>query len=139
MKKSSTVWESFEKVDDKQVQCKLCSDILCYRGGTISMLSHLRSKHPCITQTQQLSSSSPGAVANQPKTNYSQKLQPTMANFVTLQRKCTPGWAETITSLITKMVAIDMMPAYTVDGKGFRKLMDILEPEYKVPSHQTIM
>ena len=62
-----------------------------------------------------------------------------MASFVTLQRKCTPGQAETITSLITKMFAIDMMPAYTVDGKGFRKLMDFLEPKYKVPSHQTSM
>ena len=62
-----------------------------------------------------------------------------MASFVTLQRNCAPGWAETITSLITKMVAVDMMPAYTVDGKGFRKLMDFLEPGYKVPSHQTIM
>ena len=36
------------------------------------------------------------------------------------------------------MVTVDMMPAYTVYGKGFRKPMDILEPEYEVPSHQTI-
>ena len=62
-----------------------------------------------------------------------------MANFVNLQRKCTPGRAETITSLITKIVALDMVPAYIMDEKGFRKLMDFLEPEYKVPSHQTAM
>ena len=86
MKKASLVWESFEKVDDKQVKCKLCFDNLSYRGGTSSMLSHLRSKHPCITQTQPLSSSSAGAVASQPKTTHGQKIQPTMASFVTLQR-----------------------------------------------------
>ena len=73
------------------------------------------------------------------KTTYSQKVQPKMANFVTLQRKCTPGRAETITSLITKIVALDMVPEYTMDEKGFRKLMDFLEPEYKVPFHQTAM
>eukprot|EP00112_Aurelia_sp_Birch-Aquarium-sp1_P012684 Seg2671.1 transcript_id=Seg2671.1/GoldUCD/mRNA.D3Y31 product="Zinc finger BED domain-containing protein 4" protein_id=Seg2671.1/GoldUCD/D3Y31 len=37
------------------------------------------------------------------------------------------------------MVALDMMPVYMVEGKGFRNLIDFLEPEYKVPSHQTIM
>ena len=75
----------------------------------------------------------------QAKTTQGQKVQPTMASFVTLQRKCNPGRQETITSLITKMVALDMMPVYMVEGKGFRNLMDFLEPEYKVPSHQTIM
>ena len=37
------------------------------------------------------------------------------------------------------MVALDMMPLYMVEGRGFRNLIDFLEPEYKVPSHQTIM
>ena len=37
------------------------------------------------------------------------------------------------------MVALDMMPVYMVEGKGFRNLMDFLEPECKVPLHQTIM
>ena len=38
MKKASPVWESFEKVDDKQVQCKFIALTLSYRGGTTSML-----------------------------------------------------------------------------------------------------
>ena len=144
MKKSSPVWESVEKVDDKQVKCKLCCETLSYHGGTSSMLSHLRSKHPAVTHTQprqqqQLSLTSAGAGPNQAKTTQGQKVQPTMASFLTLQRKCNPGRQETITSLITKMVALDMMPVDMVEGKGIRNLMDFLEPEHKVPSHQTIM
>ena len=108
------------------------------------MLSYLRSKHPAVTHTQprqqqQLSLASAGAGPSQAKTTQGQKVQPTMASFVTLQRKCNPGRQETITSLITKMVALDMMPVYMAEGNGFRNLMDFLEPEYKVPSHQTIM
>ena len=61
-----------------------------------------------------------------------------MTKYVTLQRKCNPGRTETITTLITKMIALDMLPSYMVEGKGFRKLLSFLEPEYKVPSHQTI-
>ena len=61
-----------------------------------------------------------------------------MTNYVTLQRKCNPGRTETITTLITKMIALDMLPSYMVEGKGFRELRSFLEPEYKVPSHETI-
>ena len=138
MKKSSPVWDSFEKINDKQVKCKFCLDVLSYRGGTSSMLSHLQSKHPSITQTQPLNCSSTRSVG-QPISNEGRAKQSTMANFVTLQKRCSPGWAETIISLIMKMVALDMMPVYTVEGKGFRQLMEFVEPEYKLPSHQTIM
>ena len=144
MKKSSPVWESFEKVDDKQVKCKLRCETLSYRGGTSSMLSHLRSKHPAVThnqpkQQQQLGLSCAGTGPSQSRTTQGQIVQPTMTSFVTLQRKCNPGRQETITSLITKMVALDMMPVSMVEGKGFRNLMEFLEPEYKALSHQTIM
>ncbi len=126
-------------MNEKQVKCKLCCDNLSYRGGTSSMLSHLQSKHPSVTndqQQQQVNFPSTGVTgSSQPKTNKGQTVQPTMASFVTLQRRCNPGRAESITSLITKMVALDMMPVYVVEGKGFRNLMDFLEPEYKVPSH----
>ena len=96
----------------------------------------MRNKHPFISQTQPLNSSSPGTVASQPKTTHGSKVHPTLTTFITLQGKCAPGRAETFALLITKMTAIDMMPAYTIDGKGFRKHMNILEPKYKVPSHQ---
>ena len=123
MKKSSPVWESFEKVNDKQVKCKLCCETLSYHGGTSSMLSYLRSKHPAVTHTptqqQQLNLSSAGAGPSQSKATQGQKVQPTMASSVTLQRKRNPGRQESITSLITKMVALDMMPVYMVEGKGF--------------------
>ena len=102
------------------------------------MLSHLRSRHPSITQTQPLNCSSTASVG-QPISNEGTTKQSTMANFVTVQKRYSPGRAETITSLITKMVALYMMPVYTVEGKGFRQPMEFLEPEYKLPSHQTIM
>ena len=124
MKKSSPVWESFEKVDNKQVKCKLCCENLSFRGGTSSMLSNLRSEHPAVTYTQprqqqQLNIFGGGAGPRQSKTTQGQKVQPMMASFVTLQRKCNPGRQETITSLITKMVALDMMPVYMAGGKDF--------------------
>ncbi len=39
-----------------------------------------------------------------------------------------------ISELIAEMVAIDFRPLCTVEGKGFIKLMNHIEPGYKVPS-----
>ena len=85
MKKANPVWESFEKVDDMQVKCKLALTLSTFAVELqSSMLSQLRDKHPCITQTMPLSSLSAGTVASQPKTTHGQQIQPTMASFVTL-------------------------------------------------------
>ena len=128
-KKASPVWEFFEKIDEKQVKCKLCNDCLSYRGGTSPMLSHIRSKHPTTTplvqQLQQSTSSQSGSSSSTETTavSFDRKNQPSVTNYVTLQRKCNPGRTETITTLITKMIALDMLPSYMVEGKGFRKLL----------------
>ncbi|XP_065054160.1 E3 SUMO-protein ligase ZBED1-like [Rhopilema esculentum] len=133
MKRSSLVWEYFAKIDEKQVKCKLCEDRLSYRGGTSSMLSHVRSKHPTVCQPQQQNVQIP--TSNQPPSRDSAsasavqssqhvpKNQQTMTNYMIGQRKCNS----------------DMMPTYMVEGKGFRQFMGFIEPDYKVPSHQTIM
>ena len=62
-----------------------------------------------------------------------------MTNYMIGQRKCNSGRAEQITTLIAKMVALDTMPTYMVEGKGFRQFMGFIEPDFKVPCHQTIM
>jgi len=34
---------------------------------------------------------------------------------------------------------MDMLPFSTVENKGFRKLMSVIEPDYKVPCRNTII
>ena len=43
-KKSSKVWEYFEKVkdDSKKVKCKLCQQLLSYHTTTTNMVYHLK-------------------------------------------------------------------------------------------------
>ena len=38
------VWTSFNKINEKEVQCKLCQVKLAYHGSTTTMHNHLRSK-----------------------------------------------------------------------------------------------
>ncbi len=40
-----------------------------------------------------------------------------------------------ISQKIVEIVARDLRPISVVDGEGFKKLINYIEPGYKVPSH----
>jgi hypothetical protein len=44
-----------------------------------------------------------------------------------------------IREALCEMIIIDEMPFMTVEGKGFQKLLRVLEPRFKVPSRYTVM
>ena len=50
-------------------------------------------------------------------------------------RVCPPERAITITKRIAEFVKRDLHPIIVVDGQGFTRLLNYLEPGYKVPSH----
>jgi len=39
-----------------------------------------------------------------------------------------------IREALCEMIIVDEMPFMTVEGKGFQKLLKVLEPRFKVPS-----
>ena len=61
-----------------------------------------------------------------------------MTGFVSKRSEFDSRRQEQTTLLITKMIAKDMLPISFVEGEGFRKLMDFVEPEFSVPSRKTI-
>jgi len=61
-----------------------------------------------------------------------------MVGFTVNPRRCDDLRAEKITALTAKMIAEDILPIQFIEGKGFRELMALLEPEYTVPCRQTM-
>ena len=53
-------------------------------------------------------------------------------------RRCPPARATRITELIAEMVARDLHPLSVVEGGGFRQLVNLIEPNYQVPSRPHI-
>ena len=48
-KKSSDVWEYYEKIKDApKSRCTLCNKELSYRGGTTNLRTHLECKHSLL-------------------------------------------------------------------------------------------
>ena len=84
------------------------------------MHSHLRARHPAEGADLGLSTN-----------------QPSMASFVTKRSKLDASRrAELTTSLISKMIAKDMLPISFVEGEGFRSSMAFVE--FTVPSRKSI-
>lgn len=115
----SSMWNYFDKTNESEVKCKLCNAKLAYHKSTTTMHTHLKAKHPTeiAKETSQ---------------------QPSITNFTVRSRRCDDKRVEETTTLITKMVAKDMLPISFVEGEGFRALMAFAEPEYTVPSRKTV-
>lgn len=116
----SEVWRYFTQVENK-VECQLCGMKLSYHGSTSVMRSHLQLRHQSIKLKDKVD-----------------EHQKSMTDFVTAKRKCDNSRKEQITQLVASMVSGDMLPLSFVEGAGFRRLMEFVEPEYSVPSRKTI-
>ena len=121
----SIVWEFFEKENAKEVRCKLCpmpGTTLAYHGGTTCMKNHLASHHKKEYASLALDST---------------KSQPTIQPFLKTKGSLTER-ANQIKRLIAEMVARDLRSINIVKGDGFTRVLNFLEPDYKVPSHTPI-
>ena len=130
-KHTSPIWEFFEpptKVnckDVKRVQCLLCIQQFADGGGTSNLMSHCK---------RNISRSTRGVYTND--SSKSCKTQSTLHSF---SRVCPLEHTTTITKCIAEFVAQDLCPISAVDGQGFTRLLNYLEPVYKVPSRPHVL
>ncbi|KAK7901339.1 hypothetical protein WMY93_018108 [Mugilogobius chulae] len=120
-RRKSTAWEHFTIQNETgSAKCKYCDAVLKYSSSTSSLLYHISSQHPGMS----------GAAA-------STSIQPTI-NAMLAQSRCSDAKAESITQGICHMIEKDMMPISMVEGPGFRELMSLVQPSYKMPSRSAI-
>ncbi|XP_061890314.1 E3 SUMO-protein ligase ZBED1-like isoform X1 [Entelurus aequoreus] len=123
-RKRSAVWEHFTLKED-DATCKICKAVLKYNNSTSSLNYHLKSLHAAVLGGESGGGARPG--------------QPSVAEaFSKRKAVCDDARAEGITQRICNMVEKDMLPISIVDGKGFRELMNYCEPDYQIPSRETI-
>ena len=115
------VWKHFEKFDEQnKAICKLCNKELAYRGGTINLREHLKSKQ---------------SLTYKPATT----TQATILKHTTLSscaklHFCSKAQLQAITDKIANMITLDLRPIHIVESEGFKDLMATLEPGYKIAS-----
>ena len=117
----SNAWKYFKRsADDKTVKCTLCSSEMTYTGGTTNMLNHLGLKHP----------------SEQKPSNNDKQFS--MDSFVNSPKKLSSSQSGKITQAIADMIIKDYVPLSIVESESFVNLMQIVAPDYKVPSRNTV-
>lgn len=126
----SAVWKYFtvDNQDDAKASCIICKGAIS-RGGkqkaafnTTNLIRHIRNKHP--TEYAEF-------VKAQPTTS-----QPTLLETLKKKEKMPHDCDKALntTRKIAKMIAMDNQPFSLVEDRGFRELLEYLEPRYEVPS-----
>lgn len=133
-RKPSPVWDVFKKTEEtsdgkniKKAMCSLCDEKLAYCGGTSNLSKHIEAKHPETYEK----------LFGDADTRSGSKKQLSMKSFQ--QKRCSASRSVEITRHIAEMVSRDLRPVAVVDGPGFIKLLNVLEPGYVVPSRPHIM
>ena len=98
--------------------CCFCCKELSYCGGMTNLTDHLMRNHPLKYTTE----------ADKNKVSTA-KIDTFVNKIVYLK-----SHAIKITNLMTEMLVIDLRPAAKVEGVGFGRLINYLEPNYRVPS-----
>ena len=142
----SAVWDHFKKGKDDP-ECQLCGKTVKNKGGnTSNLMSHLRTSHYMIYSTlqrkkQQTSSSLRNSVSSTTGDECSTR-KPSQPNIFEAMEKQSPlqssnKRAKEITDAIIHFLAKDSVPFNAVERPGFKNLLRVLEPCYKVPAKLT--
>lgn len=146
-KTTSPVWRffGFEAGDDgnpKNEEVAVCrigggcrrKTVLVRGGNTSNLLSHLRNHHP--KEFMEINQARKGKGAQ--KATKSSKGQASVVDLIEREVKyerSSRKWKQ-LTDSVAFCLAKDMLPMYTVEKKGFVRLLKTLDPKYELPSRK---
>jgi hypothetical protein len=144
---TSLVWQYFgykeDENDNDLPTCKLCLRKVRAAGGNTSNLRrHIKDHHPVesskIAKTKPDKRRADTANAGQSSESTSQRQQLSITDAFSKLQKYERGgkqWQK-LTNSVTKCLAKDMMPIYTVEKSGFQQLLKDFDPKYQLPSRK---
>jgi len=121
----SNVWKNFTKeINSNSATCDICSKTYVLKdGSTSSLRRHLMKDHNISLDTVSNSSCKRKSAD-----------QPTLVEFISKKHKLD---ASNITEHVAKLFIKDLQPLSIVEDEGFRSLMNLLAPDYDLPSRVT--
>ena len=139
---TSPVWAFFgleasadgKAVSPERVLCRLCkTPVQNKSSSTSNLFTHLKRHHPL--KHSELLTSTPQSSKHSKKSTHA---QPTITEAIertrTYQRR-SKKWQQ-LTDSVTYCLAKDMMPLYSVEKVGFRKMLHVFDPQYELPGRK---
>ena len=121
-------------INDDVAVCHQCNNNVRASGGNMSnLLSHLWIHHP--SKYTQVLQAQKDKVRESSTASSSSTSQATLPELFTKAQKYerTTRWRE-ITDSVTYCISKNMLPIYTAEKEGSRRLVDTLDLRYEIPS-----
>ncbi|KFM63234.1 Zinc finger BED domain-containing protein 4, partial [Stegodyphus mimosarum] len=144
--KRSIVWTYFTALDEKKAMCCICQKVISYCGTPTNLVYHLSRYHPIegdVVKSKQannikyqyLSNKLPKPCISEKKRvrNHTINIIPQVSIEKTASLTVIPK-KPNITDKIIEMMLVDMLPVTVLEGSGFKRLINSLDPSYKMPS-----
>ena len=145
---TSPIWTFFgleadedgKPVSTETMRCRTCYASVPAKGGnTSNSFSHLKNHHP-KKYKEVMDAVAAANAAKQISSSSSSKssTQPTLENLIEKSKqyeKHGKKW-QALTDSVTKFLSMDMMPIYTVEKVGFRRMLKTFDPRYELPGRK---
>jgi hypothetical protein len=146
MEKRSLIWKYFEVcgTDESKATCKLCKNVIS-RGGsaaknytTSPLNNHLSYRHPDDYQHVIKQRSLAQVSTSGPCSSGATSTQVTLEQLARKRKAWDIDSAEAprVHEAIGRMIALDVQPYAVVENRGFKRLVEVLEPRYVMPSRK---
>ena len=139
----SAVWAYFtvSREDTRIAVCNTCK-VEVMRGGcrvksfnTINLMSHLKNRHPEVhKQCQEANVASKQAKTKTATAAVGSPIQQALDKTKKFAKDSAK--AKSITNKVMEMIALDNQPFSIVEDRGFRQLIEHIEPRYSLPSRR---
>lgn len=146
-KATSPVWTYFgheadergKAKSDEVAVCRLCKQSVKAKGSnTSNLLSHLRVHHPMkYTEVKKLQKPSKRSEASTSKASGKQTICDAFQKGRKYERHGRK-WTQ-LTDSVAYCLAKDMLPIYSVEKEGFRRMLSTFDPQYELPGRKYFM
>ncbi|XP_060845484.1 E3 SUMO-protein ligase ZBED1-like [Rhopalosiphum padi] len=148
-KKRSNVWNHFTLTNGNMAKCNYCNEKKSFSGGsTGNLLRHIKTKHvtvPLQRSTPQVAEESNSEYLDnpQPSTSASQSTSAIVHSSTTFSSSIIQNknsYQSSIANFIHRPLPLlkEYHPFSIVEDKEFRKLLNMLSPNYIIPSRKTV-
>jgi len=159
-RKTSIIWDYFTIVEDDKAKCNFCKTVLKFnQSSTTNLLRHIRSKHVTIDLSKRRTPNDdvdeeniddpPPMSTQNPSTSTSldrecpplvhqpaRSQQQQISNF--LRKPVTASKRQLIDQQVIRMIVKEYYPFSIVEDNEFKKLINMLNPGYSLPSRKTL-
>ncbi|XP_051964154.1 zinc finger BED domain-containing protein 4-like [Xyrauchen texanus] len=139
----SKVWKHYGfykkdgRLDKTDAICKLCRASVKYTGSTTNLISHLKRRHGVVVEEASASApASPASCSDSPVATSSKSGKKSIEGFFHAPLANNSTRSTAITDAIALFICKDIQPYSVTENEGFKHLLHVLEPRYKIPNRK---